>query len=145
MVQVDKEDVQALLGLYAHISRIYSSSINAAIAVIFGWLAFFGFSMTINSQLFHSVSEVLVSVGCVMFFFGFYFYLRIWLHGRYLISMIKDFGLGDYVKNLPRFRFLTWLNERPIDQPTNWTPGEKIGLLFLILSFVIPLTILALR
>jgi hypothetical protein len=145
MVQVSERDVQALLGLYAHVSRIYNSSVNAAIAVIFGWLAFFGFSMTIDQQLFYPIKGILLLVGCVMFVFGLYFYIRIWMHGRYLIFMMGSLGLGNYVLTLPRFKILSWLNWRPIDQPTKWTPGELIGLLFLILSFVIPLFLLGYR
>ena len=140
----NKRDV--LLGLYAHTSRIYNGSVNAAIAVIFGWLAFFGFSMAINQALFtFYLKIILIGVGLIMFTFGLYFYFRIWVHGRYLTAMMQDLGLGEYVVTMPRFRLLTRLNWRPPDQPSKWTLGEWIGIIFIILSFMVPLIILASR
>jgi len=42
MSEFDDGQRQGILGLYAHLSRMYNSSVNAGIAVVFGWLAFNG-------------------------------------------------------------------------------------------------------
>jgi hypothetical protein len=80
-----------------------------------------------------------------MFTFGGYFYTRIWIHGRYLAAMTKDFGLRNLAESLRGVTRLSWLNWRPVEEPDAWTTGEVIGLIFLVLSFGVPIIVLLLR
>jgi len=45
--EFDDGQRQGILGLYAHLSRMHSSSVIAGIAVVFGWLAFKGVAFSL--------------------------------------------------------------------------------------------------
>jgi hypothetical protein len=136
-ISFDTSNENRLLGLLGHISRMYNSTINAMIAVIFGWLAFNGlaFSLRENAQF----EIVLLLIGFFIVLIGCYLYVRALQFGRYIATMMRDLNLGNYLeKGLPMFLFVTRLNQRSINKPNEWTWGERISLILLIIFFVIP-------
>lgn len=134
----------ALLGLFAHISRLYNSNVNAAIAALFGWITFnvavFGF---VNNTQLSQYKPILMLTGFFIMLIGTYLYIRALQFGRYLATMYRDLDLGEYIENnLPRLPIVTFLNYRPSNLPNKWTWGERISLVMLIIIYLVPFVFL---
>ena len=133
--------------LFGSISRLYNSSISVFAAILFGWIAFIGLILNLNSgELPLNQISILMNSGLFVFFTSaLYFYIRILRLGRFISRIQKDLGLRDYITNLPRllvcgFAPFGWIENatsRPNEDPERWSAVEIIASIVLILFFIV--------
>jgi hypothetical protein len=129
----------SLTALYSHISRLYNSGINALTAILFGWITYNGVVINlVANKIFPIYRGIMAIIGTVIILLALYFYLRLFLFGRWMAKIENDLKLRPYIHSLPRFGFFPKINERLGDDPTKWTIMEVISLPAIIIFFIIP-------
>ena len=127
------EDEAKLLGLFGHFSRMYNSTINALIAVIFGGAAFTGLALNlIHSDQFPKFWPILPITASFIILMAFYLFLRTLQFDRCIAKLAFDFDLEDYLYSLPKTLLLSRVNKRTKDNIDGWTWGQRIALILMV-------------
>jgi hypothetical protein len=137
------DDEAKLLGLFGHFSRMYNSTINALIAVIFGWATLIGLvlSLIANDQ-FTKFWIMLPIMAIFIILMAIYLFARTLQFDRYIAKLAFDFNLENYLYGLPKVWLLSRINKRTKDNINGWTLGQKVALILMICFFAFPLAFL---
>jgi hypothetical protein len=134
---------ELILQYFAHVSRLYSSTINAIITTIFGWLSFNAVLIGLISSKVNLQVMPLATVFWILIIpIEVFLYVRTLHFGRIISSMTKDleeYKFETYINSLKGINWYHKMNLRPELSPQRWTKAEKIGVMVYCALFVTPI------
>lgn len=141
MTQANRPSNSDIGLFYSHVSRLFNSSVNVLISIIFGWTAFIGLAWSILRVL-PDMRLVLLITGFFIFMMALYnLYFRVLQFGRLIYRLENELELRNYIDGLITLPGIGMMVSRKNAEA--FTLAEILAIVFLVAYFVATLLILA--